>query len=196
MLYWALVFLVVAIIAGLFGFGGIASASAGIAQILFFVFLVLLVVSLIAYAPRPPPAGTLTGIQAGTCRSFDRFYDASLTPTVEMPRPKWRSFFIGCLLELDIGTKVSVKRATRSYSDAAEHLGDCRPVHAAGCLWRQQAGPRSERCRHRRRAGGAAGAVTGTSTLGGAVLGGAAGAATGVLTDEDDIDLGKPVWRR
>ena len=43
---------------------------------------------------------------------------------------------------------------------------------------------------------GAAGAVTGTSTLGGAVLGGAAGAATGVLTDEDDIDLGKPVWRR
>jgi osmotically inducible lipoprotein OsmB len=45
-------------------------------------------------------------------------------------------------------------------------------------------------------AGGAAGAVTGTSTLGGAVLGGADGAATGVLTDEDDIDLGKPVWRR
>ena len=31
MLYWAVVFLVVAIIAGLFGFGGIASASAGIA---------------------------------------------------------------------------------------------------------------------------------------------------------------------
>ncbi len=44
--------------------------------------------------------------------------------------------------------------------------------------------------------GGATGAVTGTSTLGGAVLGGAAGAATGVLTDEDDIDLGRPVWRR
>src|SRR3546814_15097673 len=47
MLYWALVFFVVAIIAGVFGFGGIASASAGIAQILFFIFLVLLVVSLI-----------------------------------------------------------------------------------------------------------------------------------------------------
>ena len=45
MLYWALVFLVVALIAGLFGFGGIASASAGIAQTLFFVFLVLLVIS-------------------------------------------------------------------------------------------------------------------------------------------------------
>ena len=44
--------------------------------------------------------------------------------------------------------------------------------------------------------GGATGAVTGTSTLGGAVLGGAAGAAAGVLTDEDDIDLGRPIWRR
>jgi uncharacterized membrane protein YtjA (UPF0391 family) len=57
MLYWALVFLVVAIVAGLFGFGGIASASAGIAQILFFVFLVLLVVSLVMYmvrGRRPP----------------------------------------------------------------------------------------------------------------------------------------------
>ena len=41
MLYWALVFFVVAIVAAVFGFGGIASASAGIAQILFFVFLVL-----------------------------------------------------------------------------------------------------------------------------------------------------------
>lgn len=46
-------------------------------------------------------------------------------------------------------------------------------------------------------AGGAAlGAVTGGSALGGAVLGGAAGAAAGALTDEDDIDLGKPIWRR
>jgi osmotically inducible lipoprotein OsmB len=44
--------------------------------------------------------------------------------------------------------------------------------------------------------GGAAGAATGGSILGGAALGGAAGAATGVLTDEDDIDLGKPVWRK
>ena len=39
MLYWALIFLVVALIAGALGFGGIAGASAGIAQILFFVFL-------------------------------------------------------------------------------------------------------------------------------------------------------------
>lgn len=44
-------------------------------------------------------------------------------------------------------------------------------------------------------AGGALGAATG-NTLGGAVLGGAAGAAAGGLTDSDDIDLGKPIWRR
>jgi uncharacterized membrane protein YtjA (UPF0391 family) len=41
MLYWTLIFLVVALVAGLFGFGGIASASAGIAKILFAIFLVL-----------------------------------------------------------------------------------------------------------------------------------------------------------
>ena len=35
MLYWAIVFLVVALVAGLFGFGGIATASTGIAQTLF-----------------------------------------------------------------------------------------------------------------------------------------------------------------
>jgi uncharacterized membrane protein YtjA (UPF0391 family) len=48
MLYWALVFIVVAIIAGALGFGGIAGTSAGIAQILFFVFLAFLVISLLA----------------------------------------------------------------------------------------------------------------------------------------------------
>jgi hypothetical protein len=42
--------------------------------------------------------------------------------------------------------------------------------------------------------GAAGAAVTGGSILGGAALGGAAGAATGALTDEDDIDLGDPVW--
>ncbi len=59
MLYWALVFFVVAIIAAVFGFGGIASASAGIAQLLFFVFLALLVISLIVHVVRgrsPPVA--------------------------------------------------------------------------------------------------------------------------------------------
>jgi uncharacterized membrane protein YtjA (UPF0391 family) len=52
MLYWTLVFLVVALIAGLFGFGAVASASAGIAKILFAVFIVLFLVSLVAGAMR------------------------------------------------------------------------------------------------------------------------------------------------
>jgi uncharacterized membrane protein YtjA (UPF0391 family) len=47
MLYWALVFFVIALVAGAFGFGGIAEASSGIAQILFFLFLVLFAASLI-----------------------------------------------------------------------------------------------------------------------------------------------------
>ena len=48
MLYWTLVFLVVAMVAALFGFSGIYIAAAGIAKILFFIFLVLFVVSLLA----------------------------------------------------------------------------------------------------------------------------------------------------
>jgi uncharacterized membrane protein YtjA (UPF0391 family) len=52
MLYWALVFLVIALVAGALGFGGIAGASAGIAQILFYVFLVLLLVSLVVHFAR------------------------------------------------------------------------------------------------------------------------------------------------
>ncbi len=54
MLYWALVFFVVAIIAAIFGFGGIAAGAAGIAKILFFVFLVLFIISLIAGGIRRP----------------------------------------------------------------------------------------------------------------------------------------------
>ena len=45
MLYWALVFLVVAIIAGALGFGGIAGTAAGIAKIIFFVAIVLFLIS-------------------------------------------------------------------------------------------------------------------------------------------------------
>ncbi|MDZ4858353.1 MAG: DUF1328 domain-containing protein [Candidatus Hydrogenedentes bacterium] len=47
MLYWALVFFVVAILAAVFGFGGIATAATGIAKILFFIFVVLFLVSLL-----------------------------------------------------------------------------------------------------------------------------------------------------
>jgi Putative peptidoglycan binding domain/YMGG-like Gly-zipper len=44
-------------------------------------------------------------------------------------------------------------------------------------------------------AGGAVlGAVTGMTILEGAVIGAAVGGATGYFTDEDTIDLGKPLW--
>ncbi len=47
MLYWSLVFLVIALLAGLFGFGAIAVTSYMIFRVLFFVFLVVFIVSLI-----------------------------------------------------------------------------------------------------------------------------------------------------
>jgi uncharacterized membrane protein YtjA (UPF0391 family) len=52
MLYYALVFLLIAIVAAIFGFGGVAIASAGIAKILFFVFVVLFLVSLVTHMSR------------------------------------------------------------------------------------------------------------------------------------------------
>lgn len=47
MLYYAIVFFVIAIIAAVFGFGGIAAGAVEIAKILFFIFLVLFIVSLV-----------------------------------------------------------------------------------------------------------------------------------------------------
>ena len=45
-------------------------------------------------------------------------------------------------------------------------------------------------------AGGAVGGLLlGVDPVTGAVLGGAAGAATGVMTDKEQIDLGKPAWK-
>jgi len=52
MLYWALIFLVVALIAAVFGFGGIAAGAVQIARILFFIFLILFVISLIVGGVR------------------------------------------------------------------------------------------------------------------------------------------------
>lgn len=52
MLYYALLFLLVAIVAGVLGFGGIAFAAAGIAKILFFVFIVLFLVGLFMHLGR------------------------------------------------------------------------------------------------------------------------------------------------
>lgn len=54
MLYWALIFLIVALIAAVFGFTGIYVAAAGIAKVLFFVFLVLFVLSLLTGSIRRP----------------------------------------------------------------------------------------------------------------------------------------------
>lgn len=47
MLYWALVFFIIALVAGLFGFTGIAVAAAGLAKILFWIFVVLFLISLV-----------------------------------------------------------------------------------------------------------------------------------------------------
>jgi len=46
MLYWALMFLVIALVAGVFGFGGIASTATGMAQILFVIAIIMFVISL------------------------------------------------------------------------------------------------------------------------------------------------------
>lgn len=45
-------------------------------------------------------------------------------------------------------------------------------------------------------AGAALGAVTGMSVATGALIGTAAGALTGVLTDQGQVNLGTPVWKR
>ena len=47
MLYYAVVFFVIAIIAAVLGFGGIAFGAAEIAKVLFFVFLVIFLVALV-----------------------------------------------------------------------------------------------------------------------------------------------------
>jgi uncharacterized membrane protein YtjA (UPF0391 family) len=52
MLYYALVFFVIALLAAFLGFGGMAVAFAGIAKILFFLFVVLFLVSLIMHVGR------------------------------------------------------------------------------------------------------------------------------------------------
>lgn len=55
MLYWALVFFIIAVVAAVFGFGNIAAGAASIAQILFWVFVVLFLLSLIAGVFRRGP---------------------------------------------------------------------------------------------------------------------------------------------
>jgi uncharacterized membrane protein YtjA (UPF0391 family) len=56
MLYWTVVFLVIALIAGALGFGVIGGMAYGAAKILFFIFLVLFVLSLLGGTMRRPVA--------------------------------------------------------------------------------------------------------------------------------------------
>jgi uncharacterized membrane protein YtjA (UPF0391 family) len=70
MLYWAIVFLVVAIIATVFGFGVIAGTTAWIAKVLFIVFLILFVVSLIfGRRGKPPVRGLLSSLMPFASRA-------------------------------------------------------------------------------------------------------------------------------
>ncbi|MGD9724485.1 MAG: DUF1328 domain-containing protein [Pirellulales bacterium] len=54
MLYWTVVFLIIAMIAGALGFGVIGGMAYTAAKIVFFVFLVLFVLSLFSGAVRRP----------------------------------------------------------------------------------------------------------------------------------------------
>jgi uncharacterized membrane protein YtjA (UPF0391 family) len=56
MLYWALVFFVIAIVAAFFGFGGISADTAWIAKVLFVVFLALTVVAFLVGRRGPTAA--------------------------------------------------------------------------------------------------------------------------------------------
>jgi uncharacterized membrane protein YtjA (UPF0391 family) len=56
MLYWAVVFLVIALVAAVLGFGGIAGTAIGIAKIIFFVAIILFLISAIfGYRGRGTP---------------------------------------------------------------------------------------------------------------------------------------------
>jgi uncharacterized membrane protein YtjA (UPF0391 family) len=52
MLYYALVFLVIALVAAVLGFGGIAASAAGVSKILFFVFIALFIASAVFHVGR------------------------------------------------------------------------------------------------------------------------------------------------
>ena len=52
MLFWALIFFIVAIVSGVFGFGGLSAEAGGMAQTLFYVAIVLFLVSLVTGLSR------------------------------------------------------------------------------------------------------------------------------------------------
>ena len=55
LLYWAVVFLVIAVVAALFGFGGIAGTAMEGAKIIFWIAVVLFVISLVFGFMRRKP---------------------------------------------------------------------------------------------------------------------------------------------
>jgi uncharacterized membrane protein YtjA (UPF0391 family) len=57
MLYWALIFFIVAIIAAAFGFGGIAAGAETVALWLFWIFIIVFLVTLILGLMRRGPRG-------------------------------------------------------------------------------------------------------------------------------------------
>jgi uncharacterized membrane protein YtjA (UPF0391 family) len=56
MLYWAVVFLIIALVAAVLGFGGIAGTAIGIAKIIFAVAIILFLISAVfGYRGRRTP---------------------------------------------------------------------------------------------------------------------------------------------
>lgn len=53
LMFWSLVFLLIALAAAALGFGGVAEGATWLAQILFFTFLMLAVVAFVANLFRP-----------------------------------------------------------------------------------------------------------------------------------------------
>ena len=47
MLYWALIFLVIALVSAFLGFTGVAIAATGIAKLLFYAFLIIFLITLV-----------------------------------------------------------------------------------------------------------------------------------------------------
>jgi uncharacterized membrane protein YtjA (UPF0391 family) len=67
LLYWAVVFLVIAVVAALFGFGGIAGTAMEGAKIIFWIAVVLFVISLVfGFMRRGPEYAAQWGRPLGT----------------------------------------------------------------------------------------------------------------------------------
>ena len=93
MLYWAVVFLIVAIIAGVLGFGGISAGAASIAQILFYIFLVVFLVSLIMHFThgRHHPPGHEPSGRTGVERGSKTLVSCAYCLTVKLKRGRMQS---------------------------------------------------------------------------------------------------------